>query len=114
MSTSKQLGSLLRKAPPATASVVEPAMEADQRPTLVEAVAPAAPAAQPEPPAPATPVLEPEVPLQVKLPASIRKKIDFLSVERGESLRTLVLRGFQSLGIEVPEEELKGRRGKRS
>jgi hypothetical protein len=54
------------------------------------------------------------VPLQVKLPASIRKQIDFMSVERGESLRTLVLRAFQGLGIDVPEEELNaGRRRKR-
>ncbi len=113
MSTSKQLGNLLRKAPPATAQdTEEAAAPVEQRPALVEAVAPAP--QQPEPPAPAAKAPEPEVPLQVKLPASIRKQIDFMSVERGESLRTLVLRAFQGLGIEVPEEELNaGRRRKR-
>lgn len=111
MSTSKQLGALMRKAPPATGTATEAPAPAEQRPALVEAVAPVS---QPEPPAPAAPALEPEVPLQVKLPASIRKQIDFMSVERGESLRTLVLRAFQGLGIDVPEEELNaGRRRKR-
>ena len=112
MSTSKQLGALMRKAPPATVTATEAPAPAEQRPALVEAVAPAP--QRPEPPAPATRMPEPEVPLQVKLPASIRKQIDFMSVERGESLRTLVLRAFQGLGIEVPEEELNaGRRRKR-
>ena len=106
MSTSKQLGALMRKAPPATVTATEAPAPAEQRPALVEATALA--------PAPAARAPEPEVPLQVKLPASIRKQIDFMSVERGESLRTLVLRAFQGLGIEVPEEELNaGRRRKR-
>jgi hypothetical protein len=111
MSTSKQLSSLLRKVPPATAAVTEVPTQAEPRPALVEAVAPVS---QPGPPPPAAPAPEPEVPLQVKLPASIRKQIDFMSVERGESLRTLVLHAFQGLGIDVPEEELSGgRRRKR-
>ena len=91
--TSKQLGSLLRKAPPATARDGMP----------------------PEPAPRATPtVIEPregkgrEVPLHVLVPAHVRKQVDILGAQQGESLRTLVLRGLQSLGIDVSDEEIKG------
>jgi hypothetical protein len=33
--------------------------------------------------------------------------------ERGASLRSLILRAVRSLGIEVTEEEIKGKRGRR-
>ena len=33
--------------------------------------------------------------------------------ERGASLRSLILRGIRSLGIEVTNEEIKGKRGRR-
>ena len=93
--TSKQLGSLLRKAPPATAF--------DETAGVVPI--------RPEPVSSATAV---DVPLQVKIPAPIHKQLQLMAVERGESLRTLVLRGVQSLGINVPEGELQSRRGKRT
>src|SRR3954451_19523778 len=91
--TSKQLGSLLRKAPPATAR--------DERPTETEPR-----------PAPATAQLREgkrrEVPLHVLVPAHVRKQVDILGAQQGESLRTLVLRGLRSLGINVSDEEIKG------
>jgi hypothetical protein len=62
-------------------------------------------------PAPAT---ELEVPLQVLVPARIREELGIMMArERGASLRSLILRGIRSLGIEVTDEEIKGKRGRR-
>jgi hypothetical protein len=66
----------------------------------------------PESPAPPEPT--PDLLLQVRIPAHIRKALDHRSIDSGESLRTLVLRGIKSLGIEVTDEELRDRRGRRS
>ena len=91
--TSKQLGSLLRKAPPATARE-ERTPEPEARP---------APAAVPSREGKGR-----EVPLHVLVPAHVRKQVDILGAQQGESLRTLVLRGLRSLDIEVSDEEIKG------
>ena len=69
-------------------------------------------ARKPPPDSPPEPV--PDLLLQVRIPAHIRKALDHLSIDRDESLRTLVLRGLRSLGIEVTDEELRDRRGRRS
>jgi hypothetical protein len=104
--TSKKLGALLRSVPPATASETpEP---------LAEAPAPAAP----EPTVrkiirAATPMIEPEVPLQVLIPASIRKQLALKAAEEGKSLRALVLGAIRSLGITVTDADIKGKRGRR-
>src|SRR6476620_391550 len=99
--TSKQLSSLMRKAPPAT-------VPDDETATVETAPEPvwARPAVAKKKPT------EPEVPIQVKIPISIQKQLYHLSVEEGVSLRTLILRGIQSLGIEVPKDELNSRRRK--
>lgn len=89
--TSKQLGSLLRKAPPATVG---------------EQVPPPAPAPMPAPAAAAERAKE--VPLHVLVPAHVRKQADILGAQRGETLRTIVLRGLRSIGIEVSDEEIRG------
>lgn len=91
--TSKQLGSLLKKAPPATVRE-ERTPEPDQRPapTVV---------AQRE-------GKGREVALHVLVPAHVRKQVDILGAQQGESLRTLVLRGLRSIGIEVSDEEIRG------
>jgi hypothetical protein len=67
----------------------------------------------PESPAPVEPTPDMLL-LQVRIPAHIRKALDHLSVDSGDSLRTLVLRGIKSLGIEVTDDELRDRRGRRS
>ena len=54
-----------------------------------------------------------EVPLQVMVPAAVRKQVALMSIERGENLRTLVLRALKGLGITVPESELVDRRGRK-
>jgi hypothetical protein len=54
-----------------------------------------------------------EVPLQVMVPERIRRQVAMMSAERGENLRTIVLRGLSALGIDVPESEFVDRRGRR-
>lgn len=58
--------------------------------------------------------IEPEVPLQVLIPASIRKQLAFKTAEEGQSLRALVLRAIRSLGIEVSDAQIRGKRGRRN
>lgn len=54
-----------------------------------------------------------EVPLQVMIPASVRRRVGVLSAERGENIRTTILRGLVAIGVDVPESELVDRRGRR-
>jgi hypothetical protein len=85
---SKKLASLIQSVPPATARAIQD-------------ISPAAPE-------------EPEVPLQVLVPAHIREALGIMvAKERGASLRSLILRAVRSLGIEVTEEEIKGKRGRK-
>ena len=101
--TSKKLGALLESVPPATAraAAVLAAQPRAAQASLRRAPLPVAEA-------------EPEVPLQVLVPAHIREELGIMMArERGASLRSLILRGIRSLGIEVTEEEIKGKRGRR-
>jgi hypothetical protein len=104
--TSKKLGALLQSVPPATARAapdVSPVTRVSE--------------ARPNPRRAARAIVdkfEPEVPLQVLVPAHIREELGIMvAKERGASLRSLILRGIRSLGIEVTEEEIKGKRGQR-
>lgn len=54
-----------------------------------------------------------EVPLQVMVPASVRRRVGVMSAERGENLRTTILRGLVAIGVNVPESELVDRRGRK-
>jgi hypothetical protein len=54
-----------------------------------------------------------DVPLQVMVPAKVRRQLALLCAERGESMRTVVLRGLRNLGVEIDETELVDRRGRR-
>jgi hypothetical protein len=98
--TSKKLGALLRSAPAATV-VAEPAPTPPSAPTHEPARRRVAGA-------------EPEVPLQVLVPAGIRKQLAIKAAEEGQSLRALVLRSVRGIGIEVTDEEIRGKRGRRS
>src|ERR1039457_4893603 len=100
--TSKKLGALLRSVPRATAA------EAPEAASPVPAVEFASRAVQ------AAPAVEPEVPLQVLIPAGIRKQLALKAAEEGQSLRALVLRAIRSLGITVTEADIKGKRGRRA
>jgi hypothetical protein len=54
------------------------------------------------------------VPLQVLIPAGIRKQLALKAAEEGQSLRALVLRAIRSLGITVTDAEIRGKRGRRN
>lgn len=54
-----------------------------------------------------------EVPIQVMVPESIRRQVAMMGANRGENIRTVVLRGLLAIGIDVPESELADRRGRR-
>ena len=47
------------------------------------------------------------------VPENIRREVALLCAERGENLRTTVLRGLRAVGIQVSESELVDRRGRR-
>jgi hypothetical protein len=106
--TSKKLGALLRSVPPATvAETPEPPVEASAQESVVaeqagNKIARSGPSA------------EPEVPLQVLIPANIRKQLALKAAEEGKSLRALVLGAIRSLGITVTDADIKGKRGRRS
>jgi hypothetical protein len=106
--TSKKLGNLLRSVPPAIAT------ERPEPPP--EPVAASAPApvviAERKPPRP-QPAAEPEVPLQVLVPKSIRKQLGVKAAEEGETLRALILRAVRGIGITVTDEQIAGKRGRR-
>jgi hypothetical protein len=100
---SKQLGALLNTVPPATA-----------RPAPPVAVA-RAPAPSPAPAAvPAPRGAGKEVPLQVLIPEHVREQLGILAAKERASLRALILRAVRSLGVEVADEEIKDKRGRRS
>ena len=100
---SKQLGALLNTVPPATA---RPAISLTVDPT-------------PEAPSPTSaPALVPrrsrEVPLQVLIPEHVREQLGILAAKERASLRALILRAVRSLGVEVADEEIKDKRGRRA
>jgi len=102
--TSKKLGSLLRSVPPATAVETRDAV-----PVPIKTPAPAEPRASKS----VRPASEPEVPLQVLIPANIRKELAVKAAEEGQSLRALMLTAIRSLGIKVTDADIKGKRGRR-
>ena len=103
--TSKKLGALLQSVPPATARAlpdIGPAAAVAKTQLAPRRTAPVAVARD-----------EPEVPLQVLVPAHIREELGIMVAKERVSLRSLILRSVRSLGIEVTEEEIKGKRGRR-
>ena len=107
--TSKKLGALLRSVPPAVAraEAPEPPPAAAPPEPAVELLAAPRRAAQPA-------AIEPEVPLQVLVPRHIHRKLAVKAAEEGPSLRGLVLRAIRSLGIEVTDDEIRGKRGRKN
>jgi hypothetical protein len=93
---SKKLASLMDAVPPALVA------EAVPPPPLPHPAAPPAPAAQ-----------DREVPLQITIPRRVRRQLDRLAFEREETLRAVILRAVRSLGVEVSDDDLKDRRGRR-
>ena len=54
-----------------------------------------------------------EVPLQIMVSESVRRQVALLCANRGENIRTTVLRGLHAVGVEVSDAELTDRRGRR-
>jgi hypothetical protein len=96
---SKKLASLLDAVPPAMVA-------AD--------LAPSPPLSRQAPRSPERRAEDREVPLQVTIPRRIRRELDRLCFENEETLRAVILRAVRSLGVEVSDEELKDRRGRRA
>ena len=57
--------------------------------------------------------VEREVPIQVMVPENVRRQVALMGVDRGENIRTVVLRGLRAIGIDIPDSELADRRGRR-
>jgi hypothetical protein len=86
--------------------------------SLMDAVPPAVVVADapplPAPPRPETAVADDrEVALQITIPRRVRRQLDRLAFEREETLRAVILRAVRSLGVEVDDDELKDKRGRR-
>jgi hypothetical protein len=139
--TSKKLNALFRSVPHATAidaPVAAPATEIEAQasspavsPAL--AVSPTAElAGQGRAPVPARPksarpattdtttaaspaaASEREVPLQVLIPTSVRRQLAEHCTKESVSLRAAMLQAIRSLGIEVSDEEINGKRGRKN
>jgi hypothetical protein len=54
-----------------------------------------------------------QVPIQVMVPESVRRQVAMMSAERGESIRTVVLRALRGIGISIEDSQLVDRRGRR-
>lgn len=105
--TSKKLGALLRSVPPATARLE--VSEAASAPPPAEPM----PAALPQRVS-RSQAIEPEVPLQVLIPRRIRTQLGIKAAQEGRSLRELVLHAIRGLGIDVSDEDIRGKRGRKS
>jgi hypothetical protein len=99
---SKQLGALLNRVPPATATRPAPVSYAP------EAVAPRPKASEP------AQEDEPEEPFQVMLPKHVRIQLDRMRAETRKSLRILALEALRGIGIEVSDEDIAGKRGRKN
>ncbi len=47
------------------------------------------------------------------VPSDIHKQVALIGIENGESIRTVVLRGLKAIGVDVPDDQLVDRRGRR-
>ena len=53
------------------------------------------------------------MPLEVLIPERIRRQLGIKAAEEGRSLRELVLRDLPSIGIDVTDQEIRGKRGRK-
>lgn len=56
---------------------------------------------------------EREVPIQIMVSETVRRQVALMGADRGENIRTVVLRGLRAIGISIPDSELADRRGRR-
>jgi hypothetical protein len=55
-----------------------------------------------------------EVPLQITVPRRVKQALALKAAETGRTRRQLVLEGLREVGVEISDEEIAGRRGKKS
>lgn len=53
-----------------------------------------------------------EVPLQVTVPRRIKHELDVSAAQTGRTKRTIVLEALRSVGFDMTDEEVAGRRGR--
>lgn len=53
-----------------------------------------------------------EVPLQVTLPRRVKRELDVRAAQTGRTKRTIVLEALRSVGFDMTDEEVAGRRGR--
>lgn len=123
---SRQLGAILRSVPAATAMPLAaeesstrgssndaPSVTVERSPVAAlvgVASAAAPPPVQAEDKAGRS--VQGEVPLQITVPKHVRKRLLIMATEQDCSMRALILKAVQSLGVEVNEEELRDKRRK--
>ncbi len=103
---SKQLGALLNRVPPAMVSVQQAATP--RLPAV--SYAPELPSAASTPAGEAE---EQEVPLQVLVPRHVRIQLDRMHADTRKPLRALTLEALRAIGIEVSDEDIAGKRGRK-
>ena len=108
---SKQLGALLSRVPPATAS--------GQVTTSTPRAVPYASPSTPEP-VPLAPEAEPvatndrEVPLQVLIPEHVRTQLDKMRAgPPRKSVRQITLEALRGIGLDISDEDIAGKRGRK-
>ncbi len=99
---SKQLDSILKLAPRAT-------VEHDKSPA-VKAKASAKKKSENERAMPAPKHKERDVSLGADVPESVKRAVSIMAATEGVTNRTIILRALQSIGIAVPNDELRDRR----
>lgn len=57
--------------------------------------------------------VEREVAIQVMVPPAVHKQVALMSVQQGESMRAVVLRGLRAIGVEVPDDQIMDRRSRK-
>ena len=121
---SKQLDSILGRAPRATpAAVAAPAATADDARALQRSVAervakptrpkdPVKSGARPKrtPTEPEPAAAEPQRPIQAIVPVSVARALAIRAATEDTTVRDLILRGLAAIGVDVPEHECRDRR----
>jgi hypothetical protein len=101
---SKQLGALLGRVPPATASGQQAHRATPARYAPEQPESPITTRATSD---------EPEVPLQVLVPLHVRVQLDRMHAETRKPLRALALEALRGLGIKVSDADIAGKRGRK-
>ncbi|MQW85975.1 hypothetical protein [Sinorhizobium saheli] len=117
MAASKQLESILGRVTTATpATRTQPKPAAEEPKAAVVPLPAAEPAPAPEKPArkPAAKKPEPQKSVQAFVPASIDRALKIKAAQDGTTVRNIILQGLKAIGFDVPEDELRDKRGKAS